>query len=139
VQLTVFKTGDKYWLLVQRPWIVNEDHEIQRAFARMNAARARILHFQEQRRRAVRKRLRCRCLLPIVGNITVRSFRALLPLDCRYLINTEDIHLPAFIEDDDNIWASGRQKDVAWFCHFDPRATGRLKCKGAKRFLQRSF
>jgi hypothetical protein len=43
VRLTVFKTGDTHWLLVQNPLIPSEDHEIGRAFARMDAARTRIM------------------------------------------------------------------------------------------------
>jgi hypothetical protein len=57
VQLTVFKTGDEFWLLVQRPPIVND--KARASFRRMDEDLRRILYFQERRRRAAaRKRLR---------------------------------------------------------------------------------
>lgn len=50
MQLTVFRTGEERWVLVQRFPIVNA--EIRRAFARMDQGLKRILLEQEQRRRA---------------------------------------------------------------------------------------
>jgi hypothetical protein len=51
-----FKT---VWPLTRRSPSVTDDEQIRRAFARMDEAHARILRFQEERRRAAnRKRLR---------------------------------------------------------------------------------